>query len=94
MEWCGWQIGVVHEGDMGEEGIASSKVQLDQHEHTDKYQGLCLQRTNRAFFKHVSTSGGNVEDTCGCVAVAEASQFKGCGETCSIFVEQYCILEL
>lgn len=32
--------------------------------------------TNLAFFKHVSTSEGKVEETCGCVVVAEASQFN------------------
>lgn len=38
--------------------------------------GIC---TNLAFFRQASTSEGKDEETCGCVAVAEASQFSwGC----------------
>ena len=33
--------------------------------------------TNLAFLRHASTSDGKDDETCGCVAVAEASQFKG-----------------
>ena len=33
--------------------------------------------TNLAFLRQVSTSEGKDEETCGCVAVAEASQFRG-----------------
>ena len=33
--------------------------------------------TNLAFLRHASTSEGKDEETCGCVAVAEASQFRG-----------------
>lgn len=35
------------------------------------------EHTNLAFFKQVSTSDGNDDDTCGWVAVAEASQLRG-----------------
>ena len=34
-------------------------------------------RTNLAFFRHDSTSEGKDDETCGWVAVAEASQFRG-----------------
>lgn len=33
--------------------------------------------TNLAFLRHASTSEGKDEETCGCVVVAEASQFRG-----------------
>ncbi len=33
--------------------------------------------TNLAFFRHASTSEGKDDETCGCVVVAEASQFRG-----------------
>lgn len=33
--------------------------------------------TNLAFLRHASTSEGKDDETCGCVAVAEASQFRG-----------------
>lgn len=49
--------------------IAVSKPVISEAE-----LGYC---TNLAFFKQVSTSGGRDEDICGCVAVAEASQFNG-----------------
>ena len=39
--------------------------------------GRAGRSTNLAFFRHASTSDGNEEETCGCVAVAEASQFSG-----------------
>ena len=52
------------------QGEALSRVSCFQfHDWPD-------QLTNLAFFKHVSTSGGREEETCGCVAVAEASQFS------------------
>ena len=34
-------------------------------------------RTNLAFLRHASTSEGKDDETCGWVAVAEASQFNG-----------------
>ena len=34
-------------------------------------------RTNLAFLRQASTSEGKDEETCGFVAVAEASQFRG-----------------
>ena len=43
--------------------------------------------TNLAFLRHVSTSGGNDEETCGCVAVAEASQLRGCCGISPILLE-------
>jgi len=38
----------------------------------------CSTLTNLAFLRHVTTSDGNVEETWGCVVVADASQFSGC----------------
>ena len=63
---------------MGIHGITGRQVELKTI-ISETFTSMldCFNHTNLAFFKQVSTSEGNDEDICGCVASAEASQFNG-----------------
>lgn len=64
---------------MGKDGVASRQMKLPIDDQSGKRDSLgSCSLTNRAFLRQVTTSDGNVEDTWGCVVVADASQLSGC----------------
>ena len=64
---------------MRKDGVASCKMELPLKVSNGSVSIMVyMSLTNLAFLRHVTTSDGSVEETWGCVVVADASQFSGC----------------